>query len=151
MNISYLNTPSLIAELNSINLRKSPRFLGQFAYKQFSRTMPRELTTLRHVVSELKSLVPDQQFNTLFIQRYLPNQGVNTHRDPRNNIGHTVIGLFGSDWVTNFKVSNQNYTQYPGEAYVLPCTINNIQGPPHSMNWISGNGIRWAVILNTIE
>jgi hypothetical protein len=150
--VNAYNTTNLWLEIGRLGLRRAPHFLGDFKYQMY-KGCPMGHQTNR-VVSYLRTLVPNQSFNTVFIQSYEPGQCVKPHRDPRNNVGQTVIGLFGDNWETLLSVDSEEtqFRQFPGDVFILPCTIDGVQGPRHAVNWAinSGNGIRHAIILNTI-
>lgn len=163
--VAEFNTPELIGALETISYRQVPFWLGDFSFKMVRRTVMGDCLAacLRSfhplIQTQIKKLasfsMPTQHFNTVFIQRYEPGQNVKAHCDPKNNTGQTIIGLYGNDWVTDFGVYEKGElrftTQHPGDVTVLPCTINGVQGPKHKMQWRSGDGIRYAIILNTIE
>ena len=158
-------TPELISELEKLQLRPVPNWLGDFKFRMIKRFTENNAFSEFHTVIQcelikLAALVPDQQFNTVFIQRYEPGQAVHQHRDPRNNIGHTVIGLYGTNWKTHFihytrgPTNPDTFIQRPGDVMVVPCTLGGVQGRPHEMYWAEDHQdemtTRWAIILNTI-
>ena len=99
----------------------------------------------------MEAQVRDQEFNTVFLQRYERGQYVRSHRDPTNNLGYTVIATFGQ-WeggVTTVEGADP-FRMRPGDLVVLPCTIAGRRGPLHSVSRIE-KGIRWTLILNTIR
>lgn len=163
----------LLDALNSLSLRAAPGFLGDFDYQQY-KVQPGVRTALPEVIRDefikLEKLVPVQIFNTWFIQKYNPGQGVLPHRDPKNNVGYTILGLYGRDWETRLEVKEEKYVddpwgrkhldlvkykQFPGDVFILPCTIHGIQGSTHQMTWpqvpdFDTQGTRWALICSTI-
>lgn len=156
------NNPKLVNELASINYRPCPHWLGDFSFQgypfpgQRSRWYRKELPPLARAEAQtLAQLVPNQVFNTVFIQRYEDGQNVFKHRDPRNNVGHTVIATYG-DYscppVTRLWSPDHSFQQQAGDVLVLPCTIDNRQGPYHEVTWMRpSTGTRYAIILNTIR
>ncbi len=93
-------------------------------------------------------MVPDQDFNTVFLQRYLIGGQVLPHRDPKNNIGYTIISTFGTWREACTHVNEESFILEDSDVAVLPCTINGLQGPRHYMTPVQ-SGIRYALILNT--
>lgn len=155
-------TPELVEAINKINFKRSPGFLGGFDFAMFPRRGGMDENNfeslscariIRNEIIRLSSLVPGQRFNCAFIQRYYPGQEVKRHKDPHNNVKYTVIGLYGQDWETTLHTDEAEFHQVPGDAWVLPCTFNNERGPAHWVTWDNKEcqGIRYAVILNTIE
>lgn len=147
--------PRLLAILGALVYRPVPLWLGHFEFKLFGTAYGRDYgpppPEIAAEVTRLAALVPGQMWTTTFIQRYLPGVNVRSHRDPKNNVGYTVIGLYGDFTPTRLTVAGQEYEQHPGSAWVLPCTIAGVQGPLHRMEWPEGaKGIRYAIILNTI-
>ena len=138
-------------------LRPCPKWLGNFSFRQWGGKHPDPFpfpAGLAELVPTLEALVPAQKFNTVFLQRYERGQAVYEHRDPKNNLGHTVIGLFG-EWtggtsIISFGDDDVNtFDLQPGNALVMACTIDGKQGPLHSVSPVL-SGTRWALILNTI-
>lgn len=133
--------------LKSLPYRPCPKFLGQFDYSQY-KNWSRFDPFLVDMIRRLESLVPFQKFNTVFIQRYLDESFVQRHKDPLNNVGKTVIAIFGQ---FTGGVSDHNGSSYradSGDVVIQNCTINGQQGEPHSVGRIMGE--RYAIILNTI-
>ncbi len=153
--------PLLLAALEGVVYRPVPAWLGAFSFWWRGKLAfhaddkPRGLPDL--IWSEalrLATLVPQVKFNALFVQRYQPGQNVEAHRDPRNNLDATVIGLYGNFGHTTLWVEGTGTAvQRPGDVFVLPCTIAGKQGPRHRMDWPEGPwpGARYAIILNRIE
>lgn len=143
---------ALLEELKAIRFRPSPQFLGRFDFAMFPLNAFRPGTRLAAEVQHLAAAVPGQAFNTVFVQKYTYRSGVRPHRDPKNNVGHTVIGLYGHFRGTRLRVGSDWFEQEPGQVWVLPCTIDGVQGPEHEIMWrTEGAGVRYALILNTIE
>lgn len=146
------SNPDLLDELSCVSYRRSPPFLGAFGFRMY-KPMRAALswTAIWGEVAHLAQAVPDQLFNTVFFQRYEPGQNVLPHRDPMNNVGYTVIGLYGEFTPTQLRVDRDWFTQESGQVWVLPCTLNGVQGPQHEMRWEPNSiGTRYAIILNTI-
>lgn len=156
-------SPRLQAILGMLPYRPVPAWLGDFEFKLYGTAYGRDHgkapDEIEVEAQKLAALVPGQQWTTTFIQRYHPGSGVKPHRDPRNNLGFTVIGLYGDFTPTWFTVrqpdgSDLTLEQAPGDVLVLPCTIEGVQGPLHSMGWSTTvnplKGPRYAIILNTI-
>lgn len=154
--------PELLAELEDLRYTRAPPFLGTFGFwsgpvlpsdLQGGPDEARQSEVLREV-ARLGALAAATPFNRVFVQRY-NREGVRPHRDPKNNLGCTVIGLYGSGWGTTFwdHDASRSWQQAPGDVFVLPCTDpeTKIQGPKHSVTWGFGIGVRYAIILNWIE
>ncbi len=131
----------------------APNWLGKFRLKQTLRNKaPKKF---ENIIRKMEALVPDQRFNSVFFQTYTPGDSVNKHRDPKNNVGKTIIAIFGSfdggyttihdDDGTSFQFKLQD-----GDVLVLDCTIDGKQGPLHEVSEIT-SGCRYAIILNTID
>lgn len=150
----FVPSPLLVSEASTINYKPCPSWLGQFQIKMYGEAYGRNHgklpPALRALALDLTKLVPEQQFTTCFVQKYKQGSFVSPHRDPKNNIGYTLIALFGS-WIGGKTiVENVEYETAPGTVCKLPCTFNGYQGPRHSVTEIT-SGIRYALILNTIE
>ncbi len=132
---------------------KAPSWLGNFKLKQYLRNkIPKKL---EHIVQKMELLVPDQRFNTVFFQTYTAGDRVNVHRDPKNNVGKTVIAIFGSfdggyTTIHDDDGTSSDFKLYDGDVLVLDCTMYGKQGPRHEVSEIT-SGCRYAVILNTID
>ena len=136
-----------------LSLKNSPAFLGNFGYRQFKYPEPLP-SVFEAVMERLQGLVPTQEFNVAFVQRYDKGCEVKRHRDPLNNVGMTVIALFGEyTGARNVYEGPTGPTEYgtkAGDVLVAPCTLNGKQGPWHSVTPVE-SGTRWALILNTIR
>lgn len=134
--------------LATLPYRRAPSFLGSFQYSKYQN--PDVLNpVLQYAINELTIQVPQQQFNTIFIQRYPNGSYVKQHRDPFNNIGKTIVAIFGEFSGAESHHDNISYYAYPGDVVIQDCTIDGCQGAYHSVDTIYGE--RYAVILNTIE
>lgn len=137
--------------------RGVPAWLGDFQFEIYGeggknrRSIP---YLMREFIDELASLRPSQQFNTVFFQRYNTGASVKLHRDPRNNVGFTVIAILGkfegARTTLHLESGLTTFRLVAGDVLVLPCTIDGKQGPPHEVSPVL-SGTRFAVILNTIE
>jgi hypothetical protein len=139
---------SLLLAAQQVRMTQSPGFLGnfQFRYWKWPAPLPKDFN---EVAKRLADLVPDQELNTFFLQRYPTGSYVKKHRDPKNNVSHTVIALFGNYRGAVNEFDGKSYYTEPGDVIVAPCTINGIQGPWHSVSEVE-SGVRWALIGNTI-
>lgn len=151
-----VSTEGLLEDLPS-DFRKCPGFLGNFGFRIYGNAygksfgkLPRSLGMLAR---QMGALHPEQQFTTAFLQRYDTGHEVLLHRDPRNNVGHTVITTFGDydGAVTTLytEEGKQILTLRPGDVFSLECTIGGKQGLPHEVSRVT-RGTRFALILNTI-
>jgi hypothetical protein len=143
--------------VDALKLRPCPKWLGDFRFAYWSLNGVNALPfpkALLPLVVRLDALVPAQVFDTVFVQKYEQGESVKPHRDPKSNTGHTVVGIFGEFEGATVAVESvpedRAYTVRPGDAYVLPCTINGVQGPRHRVTPVT-YGVRYALILNTME
>lgn len=131
----------------------APSWLGKFKLKHHLRNkVPK---ALEHIVQKMELLVPDQKFTSVFLQSYSAGDSVKLHRDPKNNVGKTVIAIFGSFSGGQTTIHNDDNTVdefilFRGDVLVLDCTIDGKQGPAHEVSTII-SGQRYAIILNTIN
>lgn len=151
----FLECSGLELEASDIQLRSSPQWLGGFGFRIYGmyggRNYGRTPKLLRRQAERMKQLVPDQFFTTLFLQRYKQDEQVLPHRDPRNNVGYTIISTFGTWTGATTHIQGQEPVQMQaGSTMVLPCTINGKQGPRHWVTPVT-SGTRYALILNTIQ
>ena len=146
----------LISEVaDSEKFKSSPSWLGNFDLKCYygNRILN---TKLNEIARRMADEVPEQKFNTAFLQRYITGAYVAKHRDPYNNTGYTIIGVAGlftgatTSITPTFKdEDNISFTLQAGDIAILPCTINGRQGHRHSVSPVI-SGTRYAFILNTI-
>jgi hypothetical protein len=136
--------------------REVPRWLGDFKFSVFGPTGKARKSLpyrVREFMDELALLCPEQDFNTAFVQRYDVGTSVKPHRDPRNNVGYTVIAVLGEfEGATtrlHLEPEHVTFTLKSGDILVLPCTINGVQGCIHEVSPVL-SGTRYAVILNTV-
>ena len=139
-----------------VPLRPAPRWLGNFSFRVWGGGTPDPVpfpVELADLVVQLQQQVASQQFNTVYLQRYDRGHQVLEHRDPKNNLGYTVIGTFGT-WegaTTSVREpENLSFRMGAGDVAVLPCTLNGKQGPRHSVSRVT-YGTRWALILGTTQ
>lgn len=145
----------VIEELKALTYRPVPHWLGNFQFTIFGGTTGRKApAAVRAAAIKVMKLHPEQKFNTLFCQRYEVGQSVKEHRDPKNNIGHTLVCVFGEFEGAASYIKPATGTKVlflgAGDVLSLACTIDGKQGPPHSVSPVT-SGTRYAVILNTIE
>lgn len=133
-------------------LRAVPNWLGTFQFRPYYKSTYLKHPVLGGVATRLAALVPDQTFNTAFLQRYETGSCVRPHRDPRNNVGFTVIAVAGEFTGAETKVSCPPGRLHlrSGDVLVMPCTIDGVQGPWHEVSEVT-SGTRHALILNTIS
>ena len=156
------NTPKLIEALGRTVTRPVPAWLGNFRFwwrkglDLSPKGLPQGLSSL--IWDEalfLQQACPTVKFNTLFVQRYEPGESVASHRDPKNNLDATVIGLYGTFGSTTLTVDGVQHPQFPGDVWALPCTINGRRGPLHRVDWPNpippSVSTRFAIILNRLE
>lgn len=151
---NYLSSEELQQLADStgeIMFRSSPDWLGNFYFCMFGAKSRHKKVPegMRGIVRGLASLVPEQRFNTAFVQRYHKGSVVKPHRDPKNNIGYTVIAPFGTWTGAESTYDGKTYEAKPGDVVVQECTIGGRQGLIHSVARVN-SGIRYVLILNTI-
>ena len=131
-------------------MRPCPQWLGSFSFRLWGKHYAKPPRVWLEAAQRLRQLVPSQTFNTLYLQRYERRQEVYRHRDPRNNVGHTIIWVFGDFTGADVTVDRAPHTVPGNHAYVLPCTIDGVQGPYHSVSPVR-TGTRWVLILGTVK
>lgn len=152
---SFFDPAGLGDALDEVRMSPAPRWLGRFSLRYWKQANWEEV--LRHVPSvvavltrRLATLVPDQQFNTLFLQRYEVGDFVAPHRDPVSNVGCTVISVCGDFEGAKSTVAGISFSLAPGDVLVQCCTVSGVQGPWHEVSPVA-RGVRYAVILNTVQ
>lgn len=127
-----------------------PPWLGKFEFKCFYGNSIQQ-SPLSALADRLATIVPDQKFNTAFLQKYVVGSQVFKHRDPKNNTGKTLIALAG-EFTGAVPCLNltEEYGFVSGDVVVQDCTIDGKQGPVHSVSPVL-SGVRYAFILNTIS
>lgn len=131
------------------NLRPVPQWLGNFNFsmdKTIFNLSDREVDLYK----QLKRLVGEQSFNTIFRQRYKIGEEVKLHQDPMNNIGATIIAHFGDYEGGKFHCDGYGFTTNPGDVIVMRCNINGLSRPKHMVSQIT-KGTKYSFILNTIS
>ena len=150
----FLDTTGLAEVAARIYFRSVPSWLGNFQFRIYGNSYGKDhgLPPVELLIQarKLRGLVPEQKFNTIFLQKYIVGSKVLPHRDPKNNTGYTIIGVFGDFEGAKSKVGDQEFQLNSGDVMVLPCTINGIQGTKHEVSAVE-KGTRFALILNTIE
>lgn len=134
-----------------------PSWLGDFKFGIFGegygtkRKLPNQF---RFVAESMASLHPDQTFTTTFLQCYEKGTSVKKHRDPKSNIGYTLIGVYGeftgAETTLYLDSGPVRFTLAPGDVLSLACTIGGVQGVPHEVSEVT-SGTRYALILNTLD
>ena len=144
----------------TLTYRPVPAWLGNFSFRLFGEAygkthglLPQDI---RELVDRMMGVVPDQKFTTVFVQRYREGELVRPHRDPRDNVGYTLIAVLGDFEGAETKIygdDDDGSTKIQlrrGDLFRLPCTIGGVQGPKHEVSAVT-RGTRYALILNTIE
>lgn len=133
--------------------RPVPEWLGTFSFVTYNRLckMPAALKRMVEYMEEIDEvLFGGQAWNTFFVQRYREGEYVAEHRDPQNNVGHTMIAIFGDFEGAVSTVGDETFQLEAGDILRLPCTINGRQGPKHSVTPVT-KGTRYALVMNTIK
>lgn len=129
--------------------KRCPSWLGAFDFKCFYNYSYKNSRLIK-VIDHLATIRPEQKFNTVFLQRYKTADYVGPHRDPKNNVGVTIIGIAGLfTGATSHCEPGLAYQIAPGDVAVQDCTIDGVQGPRHRVSPVL-SGTRYALILNTI-
>jgi len=131
--------------------RAVPSWLGTFKFKPYYKSTYVKHPVLGDIAARLATLVPSQVFNTAFLQKYEAGSFVRPHRDPRNNVGFTIIAIAGefTGAETRLDCSPGRFYLKSGDVLVMPCTVDGAQGPLHEVSPVL-SGTRYALILNTI-
>lgn len=152
---------TLESEAAKIKYRPCPNWLGNFQFKIYNeKESPSEelMVVAKSILKELeersKAATPIQEagkqiFNTIFVQKYESGEFVKPHRDPRSNVGYTVIIPFGEYTGGKHLIEGKEAEVNPGDVLIMPCTIGYSMGPRHSLSEIE-SGTRYALIFNTI-
>lgn len=130
--------------------KQCPSWLGNFQFKCYYNNSFLNKSSCRELFEKLALQVPNQEFNTVFLQKYPVGSIVKQHRDPKNNIGYTIIAISGIFTGATTTVNKTSYQLQSGDVGILPCTINETQGPPHCVSEVT-SGLRVALILDTIK
>lgn len=151
--------PKPLEEVLKVTWRRVPRWLGDFDFQVFGRvygSKPKNLPfRVKEFINKLHlEICPEQEFNTYFLQRYEIGKSVAKHRDPKNNVGYTLIAVLGdftgATTTLHLPQSNVSFTLRSGDVLQLACTMNGTQGVPHQVSKVL-SGTRYAIILNTVE
>ena len=141
--IEKLDQLLLFAQAQSY--RPCPPWLGKFSFITYNK-LPPELARINTAIETYSGV----SFNAWFLQKYDKGSYVAPHRDPKNNLHFTYIIPFGS-WSGGVSVTEDFRSRWePGQVYFQRCTINNVQGPRHSVTEIT-SGTRYAFIGNIIQ
>lgn len=140
-----------IADACISHMRAVPSWLGTFKFRPYYKNSYVNHLSLGPIAKRLSGLVPAQMFNTAFLQRYDVGSRVHAHRDPRNNVGFTIIAIAGefTGAETALSCPPGRLLLKSGDVLVMPCTIDGLQGPQHEVSTVL-TGTRYALILNTI-
>ena len=135
-------------------MRPVPKLLGNFTFKMYKGKMDKLPLAYRALADKMNEIHPEQKFNTAFIQKYKSGERVYKHRDPMNNLNHTLIAIFGQFSGAETTIYLDGLTKKiqlnSGDVLSLECTIDGIQGPMHEVSPVT-QGTRYAFILNTIH
>jgi hypothetical protein len=137
----------------SVKYRPCPYWLGNFNFKVFNeKSLPEqehlivfdEALALAVSIADIK-----QDFNTIFIQKYEIGELVRPHKDPRSNVGYTIVIPFGEFKGATNTIEEDELIIEPGDFLVQECTNGFSMGPKHSVSAVQ-SGTRYALIFNTI-
>ncbi len=140
------------------DMRQAPVWLGNFKFIYWKGECPGPAasTRIENLFVNAGQLVPEQKFNTLFIQKYEVGSQVKRHRDPKNNLQSTIIIPLGDYEGAEMHMelgltrgSVKIAQPKPGDALILRCTMEGIQGPPHMVTPVT-KGTKYSFIMNTI-
>lgn len=132
-----------------VSYRPCPAWLGNFQFKIYDKNSGPPKNEVLYVAEKLTTLVDEQTFNTVFLQKYEEGEEVFPHWDPRTNVGYTVIAPFGNFEGATHTIDGEEIQVNPGDVLVQQCTIGYGMGPKHSVSAVE-KGTRFALILNTI-
>lgn len=133
--------------------RPVPAWLGDFSFVVYDRPhrLPAALFALFQHMQDIDDvLFGPQRWNRVFVQRYREGEQVFEHRDPKSNVDHTLIAIFGDFEGAISRVGDEVFQLRAGDMLRLPCTIDGRQGPPHSVSPVT-RGTRYALVLNHID
>jgi hypothetical protein len=148
-------------EASRLSYRRCPAWLGDFEFCIFGGKYGRKGTlsdypNLTLAASILERRLPKGfDYNTVFVQRYLPGFRVYAHRDPKSNVGATAILTFGDYQDAPMTVVQE--MPYPifqkrGEVLTLPCYNKGVYGPDHGVDGSPmRSGVRYTLIINSVE
>lgn len=161
---SDVELSSAEAELDALNFRPAPAWLGSFDLLCFGegygrgRKLPEACRALAvRCIEVMPKVLPSGapiRYNASFLQRYRPGFSVRPHVDPSTNIGYTSIlslGVFSHAPTLHVKGS-ASLSPRRGDLVVLPCWRDGAPGPLHS---VAGHpeqlGVRYTIIVNAVE
>ena len=127
--------------------RPCPSWLGKFSFITYNK-LPSGLARINSAIETYSGV----SFNAWFLQKYDTGSYVAPHRDPKNNLHFTYIIPFGN-WTGGYSITagvSEATRWEPGQVYFQRCTIDNMQGPRHSVTEIT-SGTRYAFIGNIIQ
>lgn len=137
-----------------VEWRAVPKWLGNFNFCIYGESggknrgsLPPDLQAL---ADKMQKLVPEQEFTTAFLQKYEKGEFVKPHRDPRNNLGYTIIAVFGEFEGAESVVGKKRLQLRTGDVLVQRCNLNKLPRPLHRVSEVT-SGTRYALILNTIS
>lgn len=151
--------PKPLEEVLKVSGKRAPHWLGDFDFEIYGTVYGKKPKGMPYRIKELINrlhvdLCPDQEFNTYFFQKYQEGRSVSKHRDPKNNIGYTIIAVLGdftgATTTLHLEKSKVSFTLHSGDVLILACTIDGKQGVPHEVSKVV-SGTRYAIILNTVE
>lgn len=129
-------------------LKSSPEFLGNFGYRMYKDNISSISIEMKSIMYDLKRLCTEQEFNTLFFQKYTTGQAVKRHRDPMSNTGCTILAYFGNWTGGQLIVDGIGVNTSPGDVIIMRCNMG-LERPWHQVNAIE-SGVKYSFILNTI-
>ena len=127
----------IIAFIDSLSMKTAQPWLGRFRIKGYYDNSIKQ-TELSDIFDKFCTLNQDvyvQDFNTVFLQKYPEGSYVNEHKDPKNNVGYTLIGIFGDFEGAETDVEGNKVRVEPGQILAMPCTIDGVKGPKHSVKY----------------
>ena len=151
--------PKPLEEVLKVSGKRVPRWLGDFDFEIYGTVYGKKPKNLPYRIKQFINqlhldLCPDQEFNTYFLQKYPTGHSVSRHRDPKNNIGYTIIAVLGdftgATTTLHLPESKVSFTLRSGDVLILACTIDGVQGVPHQVSEVT-SGTRYAIIMNTVE
>lgn len=146
-------TQEQMACFEQIKYRPCPEFLGSFGISYYGHPYGRGKTipsVLVPIAEHMASFHPEQSFNATFIQHYPTGSYVKPHRDPKSNVGQTLILVLGDfEGAVSHVATYDPVALRHGDMLSLECTIDGVQGPRHQVSSVT-RGTRYALILNAV-
>jgi hypothetical protein len=166
--IENLGIPPI--DVSKIPWRSAPKFLGDYQYHQSGEAYGRHIVIpenlqapVQHILDTyrefLEPVIGTQHFNTQFYAKFEVEQEVNSHRDPLNNIGYTLIyvrtkGSAPYTYIGQYKRQNIISLKVEHDCLLaLPCSVEANESPKHQGPWHHVDPApdpRFTIILNTI-